>query len=301
MACGRGRRGSELTSGSARPAALARARNFASSSLRVSLGSWAVARARAPLPRCPLRAVDDVGDRAVVVELEALGLRERALEAVGADRGREVEEGAGDGGGRDALVGGGVTGIEGAGLMHRHARNRVAAVAYGHLRAGARRREQAPPRCGAAMAEHGPAAAGQDGREGPALATQPTVADRVDAAIEPMQAPRLHATSEGRRRQSERMELLHRHHAPLSDGQLGHRRLTGWATCLSHSGSEIAHPTSVGRLALRIYKRLCRIRRWSGPIRARARSPSARPAHAARSSSASGRPAARPRTAARRP
>jgi hypothetical protein len=50
----------------------------------------------------------------VVVELEALGLGERSLEAVFADRGREVEEGAGDGGDRDAFVGGGVTGIEGA-------------------------------------------------------------------------------------------------------------------------------------------------------------------------------------------
>jgi len=50
----------------------------------------------------------------VVVELQALGLGERALEAVFAHGRGEVEEGAGDGGDRDRFVGRGVTGIEGA-------------------------------------------------------------------------------------------------------------------------------------------------------------------------------------------
>jgi hypothetical protein len=62
----------------------------------------------------PLRALQHVGDGAVVVELEALGLRERPLEAVGAHAGGKVEERAGDGGDWDALVAGGVSGIEGA-------------------------------------------------------------------------------------------------------------------------------------------------------------------------------------------
>jgi hypothetical protein len=53
-------------------------------------------------------------DGAVVVEPQALGLRERPLELAGARRRGEVEQGATDGGGRDALVVGGVLGIEGA-------------------------------------------------------------------------------------------------------------------------------------------------------------------------------------------
>jgi hypothetical protein len=65
------------------------------------------------LPSVPVGASDDVGDRPVVVELEALGLRERSFEAAFRHRRGEVEEGAGDGGGGDALVAGGVTGIEG--------------------------------------------------------------------------------------------------------------------------------------------------------------------------------------------
>jgi hypothetical protein len=61
----------------------------------------------------PVRPGEDVRDGAVVVELESLGLGERSFEAVALHRGGDVEEGAGDGGDRDALVGGCVTGIEG--------------------------------------------------------------------------------------------------------------------------------------------------------------------------------------------
>ena len=63
----------------------------------------------------PVGPGDDVGDGVVVVEAEVLGLGERSLEAVGADHGGEVEEGAGDRGDRDCFVGGGgVSGIDGA-------------------------------------------------------------------------------------------------------------------------------------------------------------------------------------------
>jgi hypothetical protein len=62
----------------------------------------------------PVPAGDHVGDGAVVVDPEALGLRERTFEAVLADGGGEVEQGARDRRDGDALVGGHVTGIEGA-------------------------------------------------------------------------------------------------------------------------------------------------------------------------------------------
>ena len=56
---------------------------------------------------------DEVLDRCVVVELQALGLRQCPLEVMGRDVGGDVEQGAREGGGRDALVVGGVPGIEG--------------------------------------------------------------------------------------------------------------------------------------------------------------------------------------------
>jgi hypothetical protein len=56
---------------------------------------------------------DDVFDGALVVELQAFGLRERPLEVVVRDLRRDVEQRAVDRRGRDALVVGGVLGIEG--------------------------------------------------------------------------------------------------------------------------------------------------------------------------------------------
>jgi hypothetical protein len=57
---------------------------------------------------------EHVLDGAVVVELQTLGLRQRPLQAMWFDRRGEVEECASDRCDRDAFVGGGVTGIEGA-------------------------------------------------------------------------------------------------------------------------------------------------------------------------------------------
>jgi hypothetical protein len=58
----------------------------------------------------------------VVVELQALGLRERALEAIAADGRGQVEQRARDRRDRDAFVGVGVTGIEGTRPMQAHPR-----------------------------------------------------------------------------------------------------------------------------------------------------------------------------------
>jgi hypothetical protein len=109
-------------------------------------------------------ALDDVGDRSVVVELEALGLCERALEAVGADRGREVEESAGDGGDGDAFVGGGVTGIEGACAVQADARNAASRSGRRDVRARLLRAQEPPVRGGAAMAERRTRPAREDRR-----------------------------------------------------------------------------------------------------------------------------------------
>jgi hypothetical protein len=57
--------------------------------------------------------LDDVLDRCVVVELEAFGLRQRSLEVVLWNARGDVKARAGEGGGGDAVVVGGVLGIEG--------------------------------------------------------------------------------------------------------------------------------------------------------------------------------------------
>jgi hypothetical protein len=84
-------------------------------------------------PSVPVRPAQALGDRRVVVELQALGLRQRALEAVGLHGRREVEERSGDGGDRDAVVGGGVLGGEGAGGVQPNATHAVATARRGDV------------------------------------------------------------------------------------------------------------------------------------------------------------------------
>ncbi|MGC1801896.1 MAG: hypothetical protein WA701_16050 [Solirubrobacterales bacterium] len=62
----------------------------------------------------------------MVVELQALGLRERSLEVMGWDVRGEVEQGAGEGGGGDALVVGGVPGSEGMRAVQADPRDALA-------------------------------------------------------------------------------------------------------------------------------------------------------------------------------
>jgi hypothetical protein len=82
---------------------------FAARELRV-IGDRCAQRSRASMP---VGSRDDGFDRAVVVELQALGLRQRPLEVMLGDLRRDVQQGAGEGGDGDAVVVGGVLGIEG--------------------------------------------------------------------------------------------------------------------------------------------------------------------------------------------
>jgi hypothetical protein len=84
----------------------------------------------------PVVCADDVGDGAVVVELETVGLRECSFEATFRDRRGEVEEGAGDRGGRDAFTAGGVLLIEGARGVQSVPRDADAAELGGDVDAG---------------------------------------------------------------------------------------------------------------------------------------------------------------------
>ena len=111
---GRGRaRGRRRWLGSGSPALRMKLQDSASHWLRVHLGLRLVARARTWVPRCPLARAIELwwrGGRRGAGALSAPG-RARARRA---RRGGEIEQGAVDRGGRDALVVGGVLGIEGA-------------------------------------------------------------------------------------------------------------------------------------------------------------------------------------------
>ena len=76
-------------------------------------GLWVIARGQGCSSSVPVCASQHVVEGAVVVEARALGLGQRALETVRADAGGEVEQGAGHRGDGDAVVAGGVLGIEG--------------------------------------------------------------------------------------------------------------------------------------------------------------------------------------------
>jgi hypothetical protein len=83
----------------------------------------------------PVAARDDVVDGALVVELEVHGLREGVLELVIARRRRQVEQCAGDRRDRDALVAGGVLGIEGTSAVQAGPRDPVAGRGGGDVNA----------------------------------------------------------------------------------------------------------------------------------------------------------------------
>ncbi len=85
----------------------------ASSSLRVNWGRLGSPSASRLVPRWPLLRSMTSLDRSVVVELEALGLRERSLEVVARDLAAMSSSVRCDGGDRNAFVVGGVLGIEG--------------------------------------------------------------------------------------------------------------------------------------------------------------------------------------------
>jgi hypothetical protein len=166
-------------------------------------------------PSVPVGPVEHVTDRPAVVELQALGLRERPFEAVGADGGGEVEEGAGDRGDRHAFVGGGVAWEE-RGLVSSHTGDRVPPVWGGHIDGRLLRLEQSPPRGRAAIAEHGPLAAREHRRHVPPFAAEPVMADRIHTAMKAMNAARAKRLLERAAVDAARAQLLRRRDSPTA-------------------------------------------------------------------------------------
>ena len=180
-------------------------------------------------------AVEDVGDRAVVVDLVAHGLADRVLEVVLRAACGEVEEGLGEGGDGDASVGRGVPGIEGARAVQADPRGARLRRGRGHLGAWRVVGEQAPMDGGARVAQDGARPAREDRREVSPLAGERGAADRVDAAMDAAQAPALRAQLCRARPEPERPQLHQRHDTPLAVSQLGKPRIDARAVFAMHS------------------------------------------------------------------
>jgi hypothetical protein len=97
----------------------------------------------------PVGPGDRFVDRRVVVELQALGLRQRTLQVVGWNRCGDVEQGAVDRRDRDAFTVGGVLGIEGACAVQADPRDAVSGHGGGHLGSGCVVLQEVPVRRGA--------------------------------------------------------------------------------------------------------------------------------------------------------
>jgi hypothetical protein len=84
------------------------------------------------------------------------------------------------------------------------------------------------------VAQDGGLAAGQDRREMSPLAGQRGAADRVDAAVDAVQAAALRAQLHRSRAEPERLQLRQRHHAPLAMSELGERPIDARAVFAKH-------------------------------------------------------------------
>jgi hypothetical protein len=97
---------------------------------------------------------DHVSDRCVVVDAEFLRLRERPLEVVLWGVAGDIQQRAVHGRDRDALMAGGVLGIEGTRTVQADSRDPVPGRGGGHLGAGRVVPQEIPVHRRAEMAEH---------------------------------------------------------------------------------------------------------------------------------------------------
>jgi hypothetical protein len=140
------------------------------------------------LPSVPVGACQHVGDGGVVVELEPLGLGQRALQLPPLNGRRKIQQRPRQRRDRHAVVDDRVARGKRTRLMNQHARHSVAAVGDGDLDARSFICEQITPGPGAAMAEHGTLAASEDRGQRSSLAAESRMADGVDAAMHAMKA-----------------------------------------------------------------------------------------------------------------
>jgi hypothetical protein len=202
----------------------------------------------------PVRPCDQVCDRSLVVELQALGLRQRPLQAVRLDRRGQVQQRPRDFRDRDPFVLGGVTGIEGTRPMQANALATVAATRRGHIDQRRLRREQPPMRRRTAMTQHR-ALPGEPRRQPPPLTPQDSVPDRIHPAMQPTQPPDTRALLHRTRPQSQRTQLRQRHHPKLPLSQLRQRDIRGpryrWGPLKRNNSPQTPSPHCPGSAAPR--------------------------------------------------
>jgi hypothetical protein len=181
----------------------------------------------------------------VVVALQALGLRQRPLEVVVGDLCRDVEQRAVHRRGRDALVVGGVLGIEGVRAVQADPRDPLAGRRGGHFRARWFVVEEIPMNRRAHMTQCRAGAAGHDRRQPAPLARQDRATDRIHAAVRHPKAPPSDPPVHRGPSDSQREQLRARHHPPLAPRHPNHHRPGASATSTDTMSANAAHPPRI--------------------------------------------------------
>ena len=164
-------------------------------------------------------AIDERVEVGEVEQPPLLGAAHRGAQARGGERGGEVEQRARGGRDRQAVQCGDVAGREHAAAMQPHAARRLPpAEADEHVEPRAAAAQDPPRGARAVVAQRGAGAAGEHG--GPAAPGDGEAAmpDGVDAAVDRMQPPRLHAPRDAAARQPRIEELRDADDAALPRG-----------------------------------------------------------------------------------
>jgi hypothetical protein len=176
-----------------------------------------------------------------------------ALERVWTEQAREVEEGARHRGDGQLAQLRDVVDRERTNPICLDAGEAVASPARDQdLRPRASRCSQSPCRGRPAMAEHRGRPARQHGGHPRAVGRQQRMSDRVDAAVDAVQATRTHAVLRRARAQAGAGELGERHDAVLARGQPGDQRVR-CAGSTTPGVADPAHRPSVRAMASRRY------------------------------------------------
>jgi hypothetical protein len=246
-----------LTCGCWRPPRRMRSRTTSSRTLRVGAGP--VARMRVSL-----RGLCE--EVAWVDEAEGLGLADGSFEALVGEGGREVFEGSGRCRRWDASVDNGS--IEGeVGCAAGAQAGVVVRRGCGHLDSAVVPVEDAPEHGGGEVAQEGAWAAGLGRGEEAALERDVVVADGVDAVVDAVQPAALDAARDHPGRQSARLELGGRDHAPLSRRPFGDERVDK-CTSTVHFSTRGGHGHTVAGKPSRNKASMLRIRHPTSSMQA---------------------------------
>ncbi len=191
-------------------------------------------------PCRPLERAMRASSCAAVEEVAALGgLQSEADLLVGDDLG-VVEEGAGDGGHGDGVLGAAVLGVDFAHAMEADAwAGGAASGGDGDVDGAAGGGTQVPQGQGGAVAQDGFGSAGEDGGQPAGLGSEVAVADRVNAAIETVQACRQAEAVDARGREPQFAQLRLADDAVLAARESREGLVSTWMTLFPHTGNRV--------------------------------------------------------------